>query len=360
MVMKKISLISYVFLFIFLLCAPLFLHEFRVGLLAKFLCFAIIAVGICLIWGFTGILSLGHGVFFGLGAYCMAMYLKLEASPTGVPDFMEWNGITELPLLWVPFANPIFAICAAFIIPVVLAAILGYFTFKNRIRGVYFSLISQALVVVFVTLFIGQQAITGGTNGLTNFSSAFGVSLVDSGMQQTLYFITVGCLFLSIVFAVWLTKSRAGKVLIAIREGENRVRFLGYNPTSFKVFIYCVSAAFAGLAGMLFVLQVGMISPEMMGIIPSIEMVLWVAIGGRYSIFGAVIGALLMNSAKSFFSESYPDFWLIFLGALFILVVLVLPNGIVGTVQSLYQRSIFRKNKQLREETRNEADTSMS
>lgn len=357
--MKNISRISYTLLFIFLLCAPLFLHDFRVGLLAKFLCFSILAVGICLTWGYTGILSLGQGVFFGLGAYCMAMYLKLEASPSGIPDFMEWSGITELPWLWKPFENPYFAISAAIIVPVLLAMVLGYFTFKNRIRGVYFSLISQALVVVCVTLFIGKQEITGGTNGLTNFNSAFGVSLIDQGVRQILYYLTVVSLLLTVIFALWLTKSRAGKVLMAIREGENRVRFLGYNPTSFKVFIYCVSAALAGLAGVLFVLQVGMISPEMMGIIPSIEMVLWVAVGGRYSIFGAVIGAILTNSAKSFFSESYPDIWLIFLGGLFILVVLVMPNGLIGTAQSIYQKMTRSKNR-TKEEVEHEADPFVS
>ncbi|MGM9928303.1 MAG: urea ABC transporter permease subunit UrtC [Bacillus sp. (in: firmicutes)] len=358
--MKNKSAISYILLFVFLLSAPLFLNDFRVSLLAKFMCFAIIAVGICLIWGYTGILSLGHGVFFGLGAYCMAMYLKLQSSPSGIPDFMEWNGITELPWFWQPFVSPVFAIGAAIVVPSLLAMIIGYFTFKNRIRGVYFSLISQALVVVFVTLFIGQQDFTGGTNGLTNFNEAFGTSLFTPELQRTFYFLTVGFLLLSVVFALWLTKSRAGKVLIAIREGENRVRFLGYNPTSFKVFIYVISAALAGLAGVLFVLQVGMISPEMMGIIPSIEMVLWVAVGGRYSIFGAVIGALFTNGAKSIFSESYPDFWLFFLGGLFILVVLVLPNGIVGAVQSVYEKIMTRKRGSLEGDVKDGTNTSVS
>ena len=336
--MKKSTVISFSILFICLAAAPLFLHDFRLSLLAKFMCFAIIAVGISLIWGSTGILSLGHGVFFGLGAYAVGMYLKLQASPSGVPDFMEWSGITELPMIWKPFANPIFALAMAIILPVALALFIGYFTFQNRIKGVYFSLISQALVVVFVTLFIGVQNITGGTNGLTNFSTGFGVTITDPAVQRVLYYVTIGLLLLIVVLSLFITNSRMGKVLIAIREGENRVRFLGYNPATFKVFIYCVSAAFAGIAGGLFVVQVGMISPEMMGIIPSIEMVLWVAVGGRYSIFGAVIGALVTNSAKTFFSETYPDMWLFFLGGLFILVVLVMPNGLVGVAQRLYSK----------------------
>lgn len=344
--------------FLMLLVAPLLLSEFRIGLLAKFLCFAIIAVGISLIWGFTGILSLGHGVFFGLGAYCMAMYLKLEASPSGIPDFMEWNGIAELPFIWTLFKNPVFALLAAVFLPFIIAAIIGYFTFKNRIKGVFFSLISQAVVVVIVTLFIGGQHITGGTSGLTNFFTVFQVPLADPGTKRMLYFVTVALLAIIMGVALLLTKSRFGRLLIAIRDGENRLRFLGYNPTFFKVFIYALSAAFAGVAGALFVLQVGIISPEMMGIIPSIEMVLWVAIGGRHSILGAAIGAILTNSAKSFLSESYPDFWTIFLGALFLIVVLYLPNGLAGLFEQLKMR--FSKKENIKEAKQNEADTLVS
>lgn len=344
--MAKSTKISFSILFLILALAPLLMSDFRISLLAKFLCFAIIAVGISLIWGYTGILSLGHGVFFGLGAYAVGMYLKIQASPGGIPDFMQWSGVSELPFLWKPFANPVYALFMMIGMPVALAFIIGFFTFHNRIKGVYFSLISQALVVVFVTLFIGTQELTGGTNGLTNFTTGFGVYLTHPVVQKVLYYITILILLLIVLISLWLTQSRAGKLLVAIREGENRVRFLGFNPTTFKVFIYCVSAAFAGIAGGLFVLQVGMISPEMMGIIPSIEMVLWVAVGGRYSIFGAVIGAVLTNSAKTFFSESYPDMWLFLLGSLFILVVLVMPNGLVGVAQSLYAKWFrFRTSK---------------
>ncbi|MBY6085641.1 urea ABC transporter permease subunit UrtC [Priestia flexa] len=344
----------YIVVLIGFLVAPLFLQEFRLGLLAKFLCYAIVAIGISLIWGYTGILSLGHGVFFGLGAYCMGMYLKLEGSTTGLPDFMEWSGVTTLPAFWKPFTNPVFAIGAGIIVPMLLATVLGYFTFKNRIRGVYFSLISQAVVVVVVTLFIGKQDLTGGTNGLTSFYTFLGMSLADSFVQQILYFVTVGVLAIVFALSIWLTKSRAGKVLMAIRDGENRVRFLGFNPTSYKVFVYSLSAAFAGVAGMLFVLQVGIISPAMMGITPSIEMVLWVAIGGRHSLLGAVFGAIFTNGAKSLFSETYPDIWLILLGLLFIVVVLFLPNGMAGLVQSIQNK--FKKLKS-RKEKSHEPDT---
>ncbi len=282
---------------------------------------------------------------FGLGAYCMAMYLKIEASPSGIPDFMEWTGVNELPWIWAMFGHPFAAIAAAVIVPVFLAFLLGYFTFRNNIKGVYFSLISQAVVVVVVTLFIGSKDITGGTNGLTNFFTVFQYALADPVIKQILYFTTVFFLGVSVMFALFLTRSRFGRLLQAVRDGESRVRFFGYHSTVFKVFIYCVSAAMAGIAGMLFVLQDGMISPEMMGIIPSVEMVLWVAIGGRHSIFGAVLGALLTNGMKSYLSEYYPDIWLYFLGALFIIVVLYMPKGIVGLFEKIRTQLSSSKKK---------------
>ncbi|WP_046180094.1 urea ABC transporter permease subunit UrtC [Domibacillus tundrae] len=331
--------------FIALFLGPLYLTEFRLALMGKFLCFAIVALGICLIWGYTGILSLGHGVYFGIGAYCTAMYLKLESSNGQLPDFMEWSGVSALPAFWIPFSNPVFALGASLIVPALLASMLGFLTFKNRIKGVYFSLISQAVVVVFVTLFVAKQDWTGGTNGLTNFTTLFGFSLASPLVQIALYMLTVIILGLSFALAARLTNSRAGRVLSAVRDGENRVRFLGFNPTSYKVFVYSLSAALAGLAGTLFVLQVGLISPAMMGIIPSIEMVLWVAVGGRHSLIGAILGAVIVNSAKSFFSETYPDIWSIFLGLLFIIVVMFLPNGIVGAFESWNEKRNKAKQK---------------
>lgn len=349
--------LGYWLFFIALFLGPLYLTEFRLALMGKFLCFAIVALGICLIWGYTGILSLGHGVYFGLGAYCTAMYLKLESAGGELPDFMEWSGVSVLPAFWQPFSNPVFALGASLVIPALLAAILGFLTFKNRIKGVYFSLISQAVVVVFVTLFVAKQDWTGGTNGLTNFTTFLGISLSSPLVQIALYMLTVIILGISFALASRLTNSRAGRVLSAIRDGENRVRFLGFNPTSYKVFVYSLSAALAGLAGTLFVLQVGLISPAMMGIIPSIEMVLWVAVGGRHSLIGAILGAVIVNSAKSFFSETYPDIWSIFLGLLFIIVVMFLPNGLVGMVQSWKDK---RKKSKQKGGTANAADSVVS
>lgn len=316
-----------------LFCAPLFLSDFRLNLLAKFLAFAIVALGLDLIWGYTGILSLGHGVFFGLGGYAMAMYLKLEASGGRLPDFMDWSGLSALPWFWKPFSSFGFAFAAGILLPALLALVLGYFTFRNRIKGVYFTILTQALVIITVTLFIGQQAFTGGTNGITGYGKLFGQSLASPDTKQMLYWVTVIALIAAYALCRFLVKSRFGKVLRAIRDGENRVRFIGYNPAIYQMVAFSISAGLAGLAGMLFVLHVGIISPSMMGIVPSIEMVLWVAIGGRGTLIGAALGAILLNSAKSVFSESYPDAWLFFMGLLFVIVVVFLPKGAAGLLR---------------------------
>jgi len=317
-------------IFILLCLAPLFLSDFRINLLGKFVAYAILALGIDLIWGYTGILSLGHGVYFGLGAYCMAMYLKLEASGGKVPDFMSWSGQEIMPWFWKPFAYAPFALTAAILIPALLALVIGYLTFKNRIRGVYFSILTQALSMIFVVLFIGQQAYTGGTNGITNLKTIFGFSLSSVSTKLVLYYVAVLLLFAAYMFCKYIIDSRTGRVLVAIRDGENRIRFSGYNPTVYKVFVYVISAGLAGLAGAIFVPQVGIISPAGMGIVPSIEMVIWVAIGGRGTLTGAIIGAVLVNSLKSLVSESFPAIWTYFMGISFIVVVIFMPLGLVG------------------------------
>ncbi|RCX13532.1 urea ABC transporter membrane protein [Anaerobacterium chartisolvens] len=320
---------------ILLLClAPLLLSDFRINLLGKFVAYAILALGIDLIWGYTGILSLGHGVYFGLGAYCMAMYLKLEASGGKLPDFMSWSGQNSLPWFWKPFANAPFAVVMSMLLPCVLAFIIGYLTFKNRIRGVYFSILTQALSIIFVVLFVGQQAYTGGTNGITNFKTILGFPIASASTKLGIYYVAVALLLGAYVFCRFITARRTGRVLIAIRDGENRARFSGYNPAVYKVFVYCISAALAGLAGAVFVPQVGIISPAEMGIVPSVEMVIWVAIGGRGTMIGAIIGAILVNSLKSGISESFPDIWSYFIGAAFIAVVIFMPSGLVGVFRS--------------------------
>ncbi|MBM7633283.1 urea ABC transporter permease subunit UrtC [Geomicrobium sediminis] len=327
--------------FVILLIMPFVLAPFNLNLLGRFLAYAILALGIGVLWGYAGILSLGHGIFFGFGAYAMAMYLTLQSG--GMPDFMGWNGITELPWFWAIFSNPIVAIVLAIAVPMLFAGILGFFTFRNRITGVYFTILTQALVIVVTTLIISQQQYTGGTNGITGFDTIFGYSLNSVTTQQMIYWTTV--IFLGLVFLICykLVNSRFGKVLIAIRDGENRTRFLGYNTSIYQVIVYSFSAGVAGLAGMLFVLQVGIITPSMMGIVPSIEMVLWVAIGGRGTLIGPVIGALLTNGASTWFSQTYPDAWLFFIGLVFVLVVVFMPKGIMGIISTIQARRRAKK-----------------
>lgn len=328
-----------------LLAAPLFLNDFRLNILAKCLAFAIAALGLDLLWGYTGVLSLGHGVFFGLGGYAMAMHLKLTASGDRLPDFMDWTGMTALPWFWEPFKSFAFAALMGILIPAALALFLGFFTFRNRIRGVYFTILTQALVIITVTLFVGQQKYTGGTNGLTGYTTLFGQPLSSGAMKTGMYVATVVALVLSFLLCRYLVKSRFGKVLRAIRDGENRVRFLGFDPSLYQMAAFAVSAALAGLAGMFFVLHVGIISPSAMAIVPSIEMVLWVAVGGRGTLVGAVVGAIALNQAKSGLSESFPDVWTIFLGALFVVVTVFLPGGLIGLIRKLGERFDKRRNE---------------
>ena len=313
-----------------LLVLPLLLSDFRLALVGKYLAFAVAAVGLDLLWGYAGVLSLGHGVFFSLGAYSMAMHMKLQSEE--LPDFMVWSGLEQLPWFWEPFRHFVVALPMAVVIPAVFAIIVGYPTFRSGIRGVYFSILTQALALAMMILFIGQQPFTGGTNGMTNFRSVAGLSLYSSGVRLGLYLFTVVTLIGVIVLARWLVRTKTGTVLMAIRDGENRLRFLGYNPVRYKVVTFALSAAIAGFAGALFVPQVGIISPSSMGILPSVEMAVWVAVGGRGTIVGAAAGAVVVNWAKTVFSESLPEMWLYVFGALFIGVVLLFPRGLAGIV----------------------------
>jgi urea transport system permease protein len=317
---------------------PAFLTDFRMGLLAKFLTYAMVALAIDLAWGYAGMLSLGHGVFFGLGAYALAMHMKLEAAKDGLPDFMGWSGLRELPWFWAPFGQHWFALLMVLVLPAALAAALGLLVFRGRVQGVYFSIITQALALIATLLFVGQQPFTGGTNGLTNFSTLFGLPLTDPAVQYGLFCVTVVALALTYGALRWFTASRAGRVLISSRDNEDRLRFFGYDLAHVKLGVFMLSAAIAGVAGALFVAQVGIISPANMGIVPSIEMVIWVAVGGRATLVGPIVGALLVNAAKSGLSESFPDIWQYFLGALFIGAVVLFPQGLVGAVVQLFHR----------------------
>jgi urea transport system permease protein len=322
---------------ILLILMPLLLSDFRLNLLGRFLALAIVALGIDLIWGFTGLLSLGHGIFFTLGGYALAMHLKLQIPPTAssqLPEFMSLYGVTELPWFWQPFYSFPFTALAVLLLPALLAGLLGYVIFRNRIRGVYFSILTQAATIIFFNFFNGQQKLFNGTNGLTNFQTLFGMEVNKSNTQFLFYAFTIVCLVLAYALCRWLTSGRFGRLLVAIRDDESRTRFSGYNPTSFKVLVFAVSGALAGLSGALFTLQTGIISPNSMNIAFSIEMVIWVAVGGRATLVGAILGAVLVNLAKSTLSEKFPDIWLFFQGGLFLLVVLFLPSGIIGWLRT--------------------------
>jgi urea transport system permease protein len=324
--------------FLLLAAVPWFISDFQVSLLSKFLTFAIVAIAIDLIWGYAGILSIGHGVFFGLGAYAFGMYLKLEAAGTQLPDFMAWSGLKLLPWFWGPFADPAVAIAMVFIAPMAVGGLFGFLAFRSGIQGVYFSIVTQALALVLSILLIGQQPYFGGTNGLTNFSTVFGLPLVDPDVQFGLYYVALAGVAIAFLVGLVLTRSRYGLLLVALRDNPNRVRALGYNPVAINVLVFTISAGLAGMAGAIFAPIVGIVSPAMIGVVPSIEMVIWVAVGGRGTLIGPIIGALLVNGAKSSLSESFPLFWQYFLGALFIGSVLLFPAGIIGTLNDAIRR----------------------
>lgn len=324
---------------VFLLIIPLILNAtgqgVRVNQLGRFMSLAIVALGIDLIWGYTGMLSLGHGIFFALGGYAFAMYLQLQLPAGQIPEFFTLFGVKELPLFWQPFYSLPFSLFAVVAVPTIVAAVLGYLVFRNRIRGVYFSILTQAALIVFFNFFNGQQKLINGTNGLkTDTSILFGLEVSDPKIQGMFYALSVLFLLLGYGFCRWLTSGRLGRMLVAIRDDEPRVRFSGYNPTGFKVFVFAVSAALAGISGALYTVQSGIITPKAMDVGFSIDMVIWVAVGGRATLQGAILGALLVNFAKTLLSEQFPEFWLFFQGALFLTVVTVLPDGILGWCQT--------------------------
>lgn len=316
---------------IFAVILPSVLPAFRLRLLGRFLSLAIVALGIDLIWGYTGLLSLGHGIFFALGGYALAMHLKLQLPDGRIPDFFTLYGVNELPWFWQPFYSFPFTLLALIIIPGIVAGLLGYLVFRNRIKGVYFSIITQAALLVFFNFFNGQQELINGTNGLkTDTEQIFGLLVSSPTVQRTFYILSVLSLIGIYYLCRWLTSGRFGRLLVAIRDDETRVRFSGYDPTGYKVLVFAISGAIAGIAGALYTVQTGIITPSTMSVAFSIEMVIWVAVGGRGTLIGAIIGTLLVRLAQTFLSERFPEVWLFFQGALFLIVVTVLPDGIVG------------------------------
>ncbi|MGB7798932.1 MAG: urea ABC transporter permease subunit UrtC [Pseudonocardiaceae bacterium] len=312
-----------------LVVAPAVLSDFRLSLLGRFVCYGIVAVGIGLAWGRGGMLTLGQGVFFGLGGYVMAIHLKLaDAGPSGVPDFMRLYGSGRLPIWWEPFRSPVVTLAGVVLIPSLVAFGLGAAIFRRRVRGAYFAILSQALAAAFAILLIGQQTTTGGTNGLNGFRSFFGYNLFDPVNKRMLFFIAAITLLVMLAIVWQLYRSRYGELLIAVRDQEERVRFLGYDPANIKIVAYVLAAAMAGIAGALFVPIVGIISPASVGVVPSIAFLIGVAIGGRATLFGPALGAILIAWAQTALSEGFPSFWSYFQGALFVLVIAFLPAGL--------------------------------
>jgi urea transport system permease protein len=318
---------------------PLALDTFRLNLVGKYLTYGFVAIGLVMLWGWGGTLSLGQGVFFGLGGYCMAMFLKLEASDPistkiqstpGIPDFMDWNQITALPLLWKPFQSLTLTLILVIAVPTLLAFIVSYAMFKRRVGGVYFAIITQAVALIVTVLIIGQQGYTGGVNGMTDLKTLLGWDTRTDSAKLILYFVNAGLLIGCILLCRWVQTSKLGTLLLAMRDKEDRVRFSGYDVSMFKVFTFCLAAAMSAIGGAMFTLQVGFMSPSFVGIVPSIEMVIYAAVGGRMSLVGAVYGTLLVNAGKTYFSETAPDLWLFLMAALFIGVVMAFPNGLAG------------------------------
>ena len=314
------------------LVLPVVLPPFRLNLLGRFLSLGIVALGVDLIWGYTGMLSLGQGIFFALGGYALGMYLQLDSlEPGQLPEFFGLYGVKSLPAFWQPFGSPVFTLFAIWVIPALVAGLLGYLVFRNRIKGVYFSILTQAALLVFFNFFNGQQKLINGTNGLkTDTAHIFGILVGSDGMQRNLFWITVVLVIGAWFLCRWLTTGRFGDALVAIRDDEPRLRFTGYNPTAYKTVVFAVAGGLAGISGALYTVQSGIISPQFMAVPFSIEMVIWVAVGGRGTLIGAILGALLINFAKSLISEQLPETWLFIQGGLFLLVVTALPDGLVG------------------------------
>ncbi len=318
-----------------LLILPLTLESFWLGAVGKYLTFAFVAIGIVLAWGYCGILSLGQGIFFGVGGYAMAMFLKMEASAPELPDFMVWSSVEHLPSWWHPFTSLPFTLVAIVLVPVAIAFPFAYIIFRKRVSGVYFAIVTLALALTMTVLIIGQQGETGGANGITDFKTMLGFDVLGDISKRNIYLAEVLLLLAVMAAASWLLHTRFGKILIAVRDREDRVRFSGYDTAMIKAFIFTVAAVLSSIGGALFTLQVGLITPSLIGTVASVEMVIYAAIGGRLSMPGAVIGALVVGFMKSYLSEQFPESWLFFLGGMFIFVVAFLPKGLAGALQQV-------------------------
>ncbi|MDZ8118552.1 urea ABC transporter permease subunit UrtC [Pontiella agarivorans] len=333
---------------------PLFCDSFRLNMAAKYLSLAFAAVGLVICWGYGGILSLGQAAFWGIGGYCMAAFLKLEAArniameqgsdqikaltTVGLPDFMDWNQITELPRLWYPFKSfPLTMICLL-VVPGLIAYLLGNAIFKRRVNGVYFAIITQALCWLMEILFVTSQGLTGGINGITDLRTCLGWDIQSDSAHNILYFLTALLLLGSILLSKRVLHSKMGKILVAIRDMEDRVRFSGYDVSNFKVFAFAFAAVISAIGGALFSLNVGFMSPKLVTIEPSIYMVIFCALGGRRSLIGAVYGTLIVCLGRTFLSEKFPELWMFIMGGIFILTTVVCSDGLAGLVEQYGSR----------------------
>jgi len=349
---NKEGLIAFLILaVVILIILPSSLSSFRLNLAGKYLCYAFAAVGLVMCWGNAGILCLGQGLFFGAGGYCMAMFLKLEASDPestaiqstpGIPDFMDWNQVTEIPWFWHPFKSLPLTIALIIVLPAVLAFILSVFYFKGRVSGVVFAILTQSMVACLWYFIVGNQGYFGGINGITDLKTLLGWDIRTESAHYILYYLCSILLLICILASRYILSTRLGRVLIAQRDKEMRVRFSGYNITSFRIFIFCFAAVISAIGGAMFTLQVGFMSPNLIGVVPSIDMVIFTAVGGRESLFGAVYGALAVNAAKTAFSEAYAAQWLFFYGATFIVIVLYLPKGLAGIYQDHIKKLVYK------------------
>ena len=345
-----------------LLVIPLSLDTFRLNNVGKWLSYAFVAVGLVLCWGYGGILSFGQGVFWGLGGYCMAAFLKLEAAAAiakessdqskalttlGIPDFMDWNQITVLPWFWEPFKSFPFTLLLIFAVPTIVAYIVGVAMFKRRVVGVYFSIITQALCWIMEILFVTRQGWTGGINGITDLRTLLGWDIRTQSAQVIIYFITAVGVLLTVCIGRLILSSKLGKMLVALRDMEDRVRFSGYDVANFKAFIFCIAAAMSALGGAMFVLNVGFMSPKLVTIEPSIYMVIFCAVGGRFSLIGAVWGTLIVSLGRTVFSENFPALWYFLMGSVFIAVTMFFPEGLAGIVNKIITRIFGDKGRKI-------------
>jgi urea transport system permease protein len=329
-----------VFAAVFVVVLPLanvlgLLSDYYLNLFGKYLSLAVMALGMDLLWGYAGILSLGQAIFFGIGAYSIGMYMMLEGSGKGVygepvPDFMIWNQVYELPLFWKPYKHLLFALGSSVLLPAALAALIGFLTLRRRVRGTYFAILTQAIAFAVWLMLSRNEMKLGGTNGLTDFKSILGFSLSHPATLRTLYVVTAVLLLASFLLSRWVVRSKLGLVLQAIRDNERRLEFLGYNVGNYKIFVFAISAALSGLSGLLYAPQVGIITPSQVGVLPSLEIVIWVAFGGRGTLWGALLGAISINWLRSVLTGTTPRLWPIILGGLFVTVILLFPQGLVG------------------------------